>query len=159
MSYGQSWSRRPRGIDLAHGELTVKGKGGKVAVIPLTAEELRLDLERLALERQADPDHYILHPLRITPTCPQGRSYPDRPMQPSTMHRWWARCLKRVGVAHFPMHELRHSAVTEFLRATGDISLAKEFARHANVATTVDVYGHLDRDDLIAGMRKADARW
>jgi len=41
------------------------------------------------------------------------------------------------------MHKLRHTAVTEFLRANGgDLALAQQFARHASVSTTVDVYGH-----------------
>ncbi len=86
--------------------------------------------------------------------------YPDRPMQPSTMHRWWVRCLQQAAAAHFPMHELRHSAVTEFLRANGgDLALAQRFARHASVSTTVDVYGHLETEDLVRGMRRAGERW
>ena len=81
-------------------------------------------------------------------------------MQPSTMHRWWARAIQQAGAAHFPMHELRHSAVTEFLRANqGDLALAQRSARHASVATTVDVYGHLETDDLVRGMLKAGERW
>jgi integrase len=87
------------------------------------------------------------------------RAYPEKPMQPSTMHRWWVRCLERAGVRHFPMHELRQSAVTEFIRATGDVAAAQRFARHASVATTVDIYGHLDREDLVRGMRLAAVRW
>ena len=81
-------------------------------------------------------------------------------MQPSTMHRWWVRALQQGNAAHFPMHELRHTAVTEFLRANGgDLALAQRFARHASVATTVDVYGHLETDDLVRGMVKAGERW
>ena len=58
------------------------------------------------------------------------------------------------------MHELRHSAITEFLRANGgDLALAQRFARHATIATTVDVYGHLENDDLVRGMRGTGARW
>jgi integrase len=63
-------------------------------------------------------------------------------------------------MAHFPMHELRHTAVTEFLRANGgDLALAQRFARHASVSTTVDVYGHLENEDLVRGMVRAGARW
>jgi integrase len=81
-------------------------------------------------------------------------------MQPSTMHRWWVRCLDQAAAAHFPMHELRHSAITEFLRANGgDLALAQRFARHATISTTVDTYGHLDREDLVQGMRRAGERW
>lgn len=61
-------------------------------------------------------------------------------MQPSTMHRWWTRCLDETAAGHFPMHERRHSAITEFLRANGGgLALAQRFAPHATIATTVDV--------------------
>jgi len=76
------------------------------------------------------------------------------------MHRWWTRCLDQAAAGHFPMHELRHSTITEFLRANGgDLALAQRFARHATIATTVDVYGHLETEDLVRGMRRAGARW
>jgi integrase len=79
-------------------------------------------------------------------------------MPPSTMHRWGVRCLDQAAATHFPMHELRHSAITEFLRANGgDLALAQRFARHATIATTVDVYGHVENEDLVRGMRRAGA--
>ncbi len=50
--------------------------------------------------------------------------------------------------------------ISEFLRADGgDLALALRFARHASVATTVDVYGHLEIEELVRGMLKADERW
>jgi hypothetical protein len=50
--------------------------------------------------------------------------------------------------------------VTEFLRANGgDLALARRFARHASVSTTVDVYGHLETDELIRGMHRTAERW
>jgi integrase len=151
---------RWRDVDLEAGEIRVHAKGGKRPTIPVVYDDLRRDLAALSLDTQ--PEHYLLHPTR-TSNLP-GRTivtpYPDRPMQPSTMHRWWSRCLRLAGAAHFPMHELRHTAVTEFLRANGgDLALAQRFARHASVATTVDVYGHLETDDLVRGMQRAGERW
>jgi hypothetical protein len=35
-------------------------------------------------------------------------------MQPSTMQRWFKRCLQQAGAADFPMHELRNTAGNEF---------------------------------------------
>jgi integrase/recombinase XerC len=152
---------RWRDVDLDEAELKVRAKGGKRPTIPIVHEDLLAELARL--RQEAQPDHYLLHPVR-TPNLPGATArvlpYPDRPMQPSTMHRWWARCLQQASAAHFPMHELRHSAVTEFLRANGgDLALAQRFARHASVSTTVDVYGHLETEDLVRGMRRAGERW
>ena len=151
---------RWRDVDHDAGELRVKAKGGKRPTIPVVYDNLRADLATLALD--AEPEHYLLHPTRVgnLPLQEVIVRFPDRPMQPSTMHRWWVRCLRQAGMAHFPMHELRHTAVTEFLRANGgDLALAQRFARHASVSTTVDVYGHLENEDLVRGMVRAGARW
>ena len=72
-------------------------------------------------------------------------------MQPSTMHRWFKRCLLIAGAADFPMHELRHTAGNEFRRATGDLELIRLFMRHASISTTSEHYMHADREELVAG--------
>ena len=69
------------------------------------------DLSGLPLGQKALPEHYLLYPVRAS-NLPTGRRmipFPDRPMQPSTMHRWWGRCLEQAAAAHFPMHELRRN--------------------------------------------------
>jgi integrase len=38
------------------------------------------------------------------------------------------------------MHEARHTAITDFLRSSGNLKLAQQFARHASIQTTADVY-------------------
>jgi integrase len=99
-----------RHVDLEAGELHAQAKGGKRPTIPVVYDDLRRELAELALE--GEPEHFLLYPTR-TSNLP-GRTvvtpYPERPMQPSTMHRWWERCLRHGGAAHFPMHELRHTA-------------------------------------------------
>jgi integrase len=50
--------------------------------------------------------------------------------------------------ADSPMHESRHTAITEFLRFEGNLKLAQQLARHASIQTTADIYGHLDDADL-----------
>ncbi len=46
------------------------------------------------------------------------------------------------------MHEARHTAITEFLRSSGNLKLAQQLARHQTIQTTADIYGHLDDVDL-----------
>ena len=55
------------------------------------------------------------------------------------------------------MHELRHTAITELLRATGNLKLAQLLARHKSISTTADIYGHLDIGDLAAALRDLPA--
>lgn len=156
---------RWRDIDLERGELRVRGKGGKITDFPIVYEHVLQDLARLSPEDEAKPDHYLLFPIRIgnafnNPNL-RGivREFRDRPMQQSTMHRWWKRCLQTAGAADFPMHELRHTAGNEFRRATGDLELTRLFMRHSSISTTSEHYMHADRDELVAGMRRAEERW
>ena len=156
---------RWRDVDLSRGELRVRGKGGKTADVPIVYEELLRDLARLGLESGARPEHYLLYPTRIGNARRNAnlrgvvREDRDRPMQPSTMHRWFKRCLLIAGAADFPMHELRHTAGNEFRRATGDLELIRLFMRHASISTTSEHYMHADREELVAGMPLAEERW
>ena len=57
------------------------------------------------------------------------------------------------GVPHRPMHEARHTAITEFLRQTGNLKLAQMLAGHADIGTTANIYAHLDTSDLEAALK------
>jgi integrase len=52
------------------------------------------------------------------------------------------------------MHECRHTAITEFLRQTGNLKLAQMLARHRDIRTTADIYGHLELSDLAKALRE-----
>jgi integrase len=75
------------------------------------------------------------------------------------VHRWWKRCLEQSGAADFPMHEPRHSAGTEFQRASGDLKLTQMFMRHESIRTTADYYLHPDAAELVAGLEAVAACW
>ena len=57
------------------------------------------------------------------------------------------------------MHEPRHTAGTEFHRASKDLKRTQMFMRHRSITTTADTYMHLDRADLEESMRLACLRW
>ena len=121
---------RWRDIDFEAGTMQLHAKGGKRPTLPIVFEDLLADLNRLYLESGAKRDHYLLFPRRIGNLPSRGgkgvvREYPDRPMQPSTLHRWWKRCLEQAGSADMLMHELRHSAGTSFQRANKDLKLTR----------------------------------
>jgi hypothetical protein len=56
------------------------------------------------------------------------------------------------------MHEARHTAITEFLRDTGDLKLAQMLAGHADISTTANVYAHLDTHEEPPGVRRRRRR-
>lgn len=140
---------RIRDIDLARDLITVHGKGSKVVVLPLALSSLRDDLYLHVQGDERKPDEYLLHP----------RSHPTRMMDPSTVHRWFKRCLERADLpATIEPHELRHSAADELWRETGNIVLAQQLLRHESVGTTQD-YLHPTREDLAAGLRLVEQLW
>jgi integrase/recombinase XerD len=138
--------------------LTVFGKGGKVRYLPVVDDELRTAIERHILDRQPTPDEYLLYPEKLGPEFyggPLGVIWEDRskPLSSTAMHRWWSKCLQRAEIPHRPMHEARHTAITDFLRRTGNLKLAQMLAGHADIGTTANIYAHLDTTDLETALR------
>ena len=131
--------------------LTIFGKGGKVRYLPVVDGELRLGLERHILDRGPDPDEFLLYPEKIGPEFyrgPLATIWEDRrrPLSSTAMHRWWVGCLQRARLPHRPMHEARHTAITDFLRRTGNLKLAQMLAGHADIGTTANIYAHPGHD-------------
>ena len=52
----------------------------------------------------------------------------------------------------YPLHALRHTAVTAVYRSSRDLFLAQRFARHVSPLTTV-IYTHPDDEELWEGVR------
>lgn len=147
-------------FDTPRRRLVVFGKGGKVRHVPIVDESLWRDIETLILDEQPAGDDYLLYPERHGPlnqhrnssgAAPYGLLWEDRSKQMSgtTMQRWWTACLSRANVPHQPMHEARHTAITELLRTPGShLKHAQLLAGHASIQTTADIYAHLDDEDL-----------
>jgi site-specific recombinase XerC len=135
-------------------ELTVFGKGGTVRRLPLFAD-LYEQILRERLERGSHPDEHLLYPVKLGrvgrfPDIRTDVIWEDRlnPLSLSAIDKWWKRCLERASVEPFPMHELRHSAGTNFWRETRDLRLTQRLMRHKSIRTTADTYLHDDAADL-----------
>lgn len=136
-------------VDLTRNLVTVHGKGGKTAVLPIEYRQLQEDLYLHIQGEGRLPAEYLLYP----------RNDRSRPMDPASVHRWFKACLERAGLpGSVKIHELRHSAADELWRVTGNIVLAQKLLRHESVGTT-QAYLHPTRDDLAAGMRLVDEVW
>jgi integrase len=88
------------------------------------------------------------------------------PIKPDSFTSWVARVAKRAGVAHImPVHGLRHTHITNLLRANVHPKVASERAGHSRVGVTLDRYSHvipsLQEDAALridAALRKVLAR-
>ena len=137
------------------------GKGGKRARQPVTtrcAAKLAVWLEsreRLGLGK----GHLFC-------TISEGRSgghfsdegqelRPGRPLSPGYANQLVKRLAARAGIErNVSNHTLRHTAITRYLRATGNLELARKYARHAHISTTAMTYAHLVQEDVDEGMRR-----
>jgi integrase len=124
-------------IDLDQEQIRLNQKGGDVVFHPIVFPDV---LQRLAEHFTLDdrkPNEYLLHP-RWERTLKDGtkvfqREERDAAMSMRGVHEWWVRVLERAEVPHFPMHEMRHTAGTEFHRAVGDLELTRQFMRHRSI--------------------------
>ena len=59
---------------------------------------------------------------------------------------------KRIGIAGFHPHELRHTAASLAIASGADIKVVQQMLGHKSATMTLDLYGHLfpDRLDVVA---------
>lgn len=159
-----------RDFDADRGLLRVFGKGQKERLMPLRGPvlaELRLclasDLPHVG--RPPEPDDYLLYPIR-TYAAGKGsegqllrkrHGFPKDKPSPSAVHRWWykqaqAAALVGPGITHgLNMHQARHLFAVELRRVAG-IDAASQALGHADLSTTLGIYGHRDGSDLERAM-------
>jgi hypothetical protein len=75
-------------------------------------------------------------------------------VDPANDRKHWHQLLKRAGVRKVRRHDARHTAATLLLIGGADIARVQKVLGHANIATTVDTYGHLTAEDGAADTAK-----
>jgi integrase/recombinase XerD len=135
--------------------VVVGGKGGKDRVIPMS-ERLARFLADLSLTEGLEPDAFVWYSRRGN-----QRGYAavtrSRAIGEGTFHRWWERCLADAGVRYRSPHTARHTFATNWLRRGGRMETLSRAMGHASIATTVDLYGHLDVADVARDLALIEA--
>lgn len=136
--------------------VTIFTKGRKVRELPIPSTPFWFDLERLIVEWEAQPSHYLMQRQKAIPR--QGVSvlhrFPDKPMGDHGLHDWWYACLRRAGLVAAGvtrgerMHKARHSAGQRVLDKTGNLKAVQKLLGHASIQTTADVYTDWDIGQL-----------
>ena len=147
--------------------MTVFTKGEKVRDLPIPHPEFWFDLERLILESEAQPSHYLMPRQQTQRSRYENgkaveyrvRRFPDKPMGDHGLHNWWYACLERAGIVEpgttsgERMHKARHTAGQRVLDVTGNLKAAQKLLGHSSIQTTGDVYADWDIDQLADTMR------
>lgn len=128
-----------------------KRPGGGLRYLPLTDALAAI----LSVERGR-------HPIFVfTYVCDRNRYDPERKEQqrkgeryPFSRDGWrraWQAALNAAKIGDFRFHDLRHTAGTRTLRATGNLKLVQKMLGHQDIKTTLR-YTIADVDDIRAGM-------
>lgn len=122
------------------GEIVVRGKGGRVDVLPLPVE-VGEALAGYAQRRAPGPDGCRMLFLKvIAPVGPMSRHAVNAVVREAC----W-----RVGIPRVSCHELRHTAASAMLRAGASLDEIAQVLRHRERRTTA-IYARVDRAALRA---------
>lgn len=136
-------------IDWGGRTITVRGKGGKVETIPLTAG-LRALLWPLQGRNDGAVFTYVAE--RAGGDVRKGDVLP---ITYEGLKTHWRRAKAAAGLSDFRFHDTRHTAATRLLRSSGNLKLVQKLMRHENVATTTK-YAHADDEDLRQAMERVE---
>lgn len=99
----------------------------------------RIDLDdqclRILSDRQKKSNSSYIFPSLSSPT--------DLPIGPYALSRQMAENCQRAGIAHYRFHDLRHTHATWLLEHGINPKVVQERLGHANLSTTLSIYGHV----------------
>lgn len=143
-------------VDWNEGRAVIIGKGDKQAVIRFSSRSLSALKDYLAARAKLDGGSgRPLGSLALFARHDKGAGKKVKPMTTATgRHIVTERVRQALGddesAANITPHSFRHYFVTTVLRASGNLKLAQELARHTNISVT-QRYAHLSDDELDKG--------
>lgn len=140
--------------------LTIFTKGRKVRNLRILHQAFWFDLERLIVETEAQPWHYLLQRQKAIPHKGETRMhrFPELPMGEHGAHNWWYARLTDAGVVAEgttrgeKMHKARHTAGQRVLDETGNLKAVQKLLGHSSIQTTGDTYTDWDEEQLAQTM-------
>lgn len=148
-------------VDFANAEAKTRIKGGATVKRALTAEMIVLIANQPKIGPfvftyvcQKTKSRYHDKKGRLQPARLKGERYP---LTKTVLRKPWAAAKKAAGLDGFRFHDLRHTAGTRIVRATGNIALAKKALEHRSIRSTLR-YAHVLNDDVRKGLDAANSR-
>ncbi len=142
-------------VDWNEGRAVIIGKGDKQAVVRFSSRSLQALKEYLSA--RAVLDGGTGKPLASLPVFARHDKGAGKKVKPITtktgrkiVEQRVREALGEQAVGTITPHSFRHYFVTTVLRASGNLKMAQELARHTNIAVT-QRYAHLSDDELDRG--------
>src|SRR3989344_668339 len=134
----------PRYINLDRGEISIRGKGGKIRLVYIS-DDAKSALKNYLAKRD-DADEALFVSFGGNPAM-KSKKVLGR-ITPRAVERLVVRYAKKAGVTdRVTPHMLRHLFATDLLLNGADIRSVQELIGHANIATT-PVYTNLTNKEL-----------
>lgn len=120
-------------------ELKTKTSNRTLPLIPAIEEALLRHREQIEKNKAFYGNTYDQRYLQYVCVEENGKIiYPDH------MTKEFAELLKKNGLRHIRLHDLRHSCASNMLASGVQMKEIQEWLGHSNFSTTADVYSHLD---------------
>ncbi len=129
-----------RRIDIDRGEITVRGKGGKIRVV-FICERAKKALKNY-LEKRGDVEEALFISLNKNSSKIIGRILPRTAQRLVDFYGRKAGIFEKISP-----HQLRHQFATDLLIGGADLRSVQELLGHSNIATT-QIYTHLTNKEL-----------
>ena len=151
----EACSLRRGDIDWNEGRAVIIGKGDKQAVVRFSTRSMNGLRDYLSARSQLDgASGRPLSALPLFARHDKGAGKKVKPMTTATgrniVDDRVRQALGGEAEGRITPHSFRHYFVTTVLRASGNLKLAQELARHANIAVT-QRYAHISDDELDKG--------
>ncbi len=142
-------------IDWNEGRAIIIGKGDKQAVVRFSTRSIRALRDYLATRAEIDGEAgRPLPSLPLFARHDKGAGKKTKPITTTTgrniVSERVRQALGEEAEGRITPHSFRHYFVTTVLRASGNLKLAQELARHASIQVT-QRYAHLSNDELDQG--------
>lgn len=129
-----------RYFDIDRGEISIRGKGGKIRVVFLS--ERAKKAIKAYLEKRSDAEEWLFASLSKDNKKVIGR------MIPRAVQRLVQFYARKAGITdRITPHQLRHQFATDLLVGGADLRSVQELLGHSNISTT-QVYTHLTNKEL-----------
>jgi integrase/recombinase XerC len=142
-------------VDWNEGRAIIIGKGDKQAVVRFSTRSLKALKDYLSLRAKLDGNSgKQLTALPLFARHDKGAGKKIKPITTTTGRNIVTEHVKHIlgesALGKITPHSFRHYFVTTVLRASGNLKLAQELARHANIQVT-QRYAHLSDAELDKG--------
>jgi len=142
-------------IDWNEGRAIIIGKGDKQAIIRFSSRSMKAIKEYLNIRMKMDGNTGLpLQSLPLFARHDKGAGKKTKPITTTTGRNLVSEnvrlALGENSERFITPHSFRHYFVTTILRASGNLKLAQELARHTNISVT-QRYAHLSDNELDQG--------